>query len=70
MFNWLKKILNFDPSVYKEVSDVADTRLDTSSEGNFHSGPEGYSAQTSYPDSFYGSIGSNQAQDSDSDRQG
>lgn len=26
-------------------------------QGDFHSGPEGYSANTAYPDSFYGSGG-------------
>jgi hypothetical protein len=27
-------------------------------EGDFHSGPNGYSANTAYPDTFYGSRGS------------
>jgi hypothetical protein len=27
------------------------------SEGDFHSGPEGYSPNTAYPDTFYGSGG-------------
>ena len=30
----------------------------TMNEGDFHSGPEGYSPNTAYPDTFYGSGGS------------
>jgi hypothetical protein len=28
-------------------------------EGDFHSGPEGYTPNTAYPDTFYGSAGQN-----------
>lgn len=58
---WLRKLLEFDPSVYKPESD-ASAKSDSGTsmnEGDFHSGPGGYSPNTPYPDTFYGSGGSN-----------
>jgi hypothetical protein len=57
IFNWFKKILSYDPSIYKPP--VEDTGNDDSgmNEGDFRSGPEGYSPNTAYPESFYGSGG-------------
>jgi hypothetical protein len=58
IFSWLRKILTFDPTVYKPPVE-ANTESGTSmTEGDFRSGPEGYSPNTSYPDTFYGSGGS------------
>jgi hypothetical protein len=56
IFTWLKKILTYDPSVYKPPVDKT-TDSEGMSEGDFHSGPDGYSPNTSYPDTFYGSGG-------------
>jgi hypothetical protein len=55
IFHWIKNILTFDPSVYKPP---VDPNIDSGSgmtEGDFRSGPEGYSPNTSYPESFYNS---------------
>ncbi len=55
IFGWIKNILTYDPSVYKPP---VDTNIDSGSgmnEGDFRSGPEGYSPNTSYPESFYNS---------------
>ncbi|CAB4635981.1 unannotated protein [freshwater metagenome] len=59
-FAWLRKLLEFDPSVYKpESGSSANSASDPSmNEGDFHSGPGGYSPNTAYPDTFYGSGGS------------
>jgi hypothetical protein len=37
-------------------------------EGDFHSGPEGYTPNTAYPETFYGSAGRNDRDDQDSSR--
>jgi hypothetical protein len=37
-------------------------------EGDFHSGPEGYTPNTAYPDTFYGSAGQNDRDDEGSNR--
>jgi hypothetical protein len=34
-------------------------------EGDFHSGPEGYTPNTAYPETFYGSAGQNDRDDED-----
>jgi hypothetical protein len=45
-------------SVFTGTTGTSEGHLDSSmSEGDFHSGPEGYSPNTSYPDTFYGSGG-------------
>jgi hypothetical protein len=54
--SWLKNILSYDPSVYKP--DPKDNLKPQMNEGDFHSGPGGYSPNTAYPDTFYGSGGS------------
>lgn len=60
LFTWLKKFLTYDPSVYKPpVTDISETKGMT--EGDFHSGPDGYSPNTSYPDTFYGSGGASES---------
>ena len=63
-FSWLREILNYDPSVYRP--NEGESKPLTMNEGDLRSGPDGYSASTGYPDSFYGSggfRGSNGAQD-------
>lgn len=37
-------------------------------EGDFHSGPEGYTLNTAYPDTFYGSAGQNDQDEEDPSR--
>jgi hypothetical protein len=53
IFNWIKNFFTFDPSVYKPPIDSGSEM----NQGDFHSGPEGYSPNTAYPDTFYGSGG-------------
>ena len=56
IFTWLKKILTYDPSVYNPpVDEIPESR--GMREAAFHSGPDWYSPNTSYPDTFYGSGG-------------
>lgn len=54
--NWLNRILSYDPSVYRRP--ISSPKKTGMNEGDMHSGPEGYSPNTSYPDTFYGSGGS------------
>jgi hypothetical protein len=55
IFNWLKKILTYDPSVYKPPLESSGESGSGMNEGDFRSGPEGYSPNTSYPEAFYNS---------------
>lgn len=55
---WLKKILTFDPSVYKPPVPRSGDGGSEMTEGDFHSGPGGYSPNSPYPETFYGSSGS------------
>jgi len=55
--NWLKKFFTFDPSVYKPPVEKNTNSGSGMTEEDFRAGPEGYSPNTSYPDSFYGSGG-------------
>jgi hypothetical protein len=51
ILNWIKKFFAFDPTVYKPpVGSEPEMN-----QGDMHSGPEGYSPNTSYTDTFYGS---------------
>jgi len=53
ILNWLKRVLSYDPSVYRPP---ASTKKDESmNQGDMHSGPDGYSPNTAYPETFYGS---------------
>lgn len=54
--NWMKKIFSYDPPVKRPPSKAAGSPQ--MNEGDFHSGPEGYSPNTAYPETFYGSGGS------------
>ena len=53
--NWLNRILSYDPSVYRPPE--SKKKLESMNQGDMHSGPEGYSPNTAYPDTFYGSGG-------------
>jgi len=58
MFDWLKRLLSVEPTVYKRNTpmpeqDKPDPYMD---EGDYHSGPEGYSPNTAYPETQYGSM--------------
>lgn len=55
ILTWLKKLLSYDPAVYKPPAELGMSMT----EGDLHSGPEGYSPNTAYPDTFYGSGGAN-----------
>jgi hypothetical protein len=55
IFTWLKKILTFDPTVYKPPGENTNESGPLMTEGDFRSGPEGYSPNTSYPEAFYNS---------------
>jgi hypothetical protein len=51
--NWLKRVFSYDPSVYRPP--VTKKKDEAMNQGDMHSGPEGYSPNTAYPDTFYGS---------------
>lgn len=55
--SWLKKILSYGSSIYRPPA--KDETKPPMNEGDLHSGSEGYSPNTAYPDTFYGSGGSN-----------
>lgn len=61
--SWLKKVLTYDPSVYRNPNLQKNSPEMT--EGYLHSGPEGYSPNTAYPDTFYGSGGNASSGQSD-----
>jgi hypothetical protein len=64
IFSWLKKILTYDPSVYKPPNQGNSESGSGMTEADLHSGPDGYSPNTAYPDTFYGS---GRSSDSDQD---
>ena len=60
--NWIKKVLGIEPKLTRETyippkqnkpQPSADSTPMT--EGDFHSGPTGYSPKTAYPETQYGS---------------
>ena len=72
MFGWLKKLFGIGESQNYVRSAEAQSRAAAATsatvattastavimdEGDLHSGPEGYSPNTAYPDTFYGSGG-------------
>ena len=67
IFDWFKKILSFDPSVYRPPVENFGDGGQGINEGDFRSGPEGYSPNTAYPESFYGSRGATDDQDDEDD---
>ena len=50
---WLNRILSYDPSVYRPPE--SKKKDECMNQGDMHSGPVGYSPNTAYPDTFYGS---------------
>ena len=55
--NWLNKMFSNDLPERPSSKEAAKPQMN---EGDFHSGPEGYSPGTAYPDTFYGSRGSSE----------
>ena len=53
---WLRKVFSFEPPV--QLPESKEASKPQMNEGDFHSGPEGYSAGTAYPGTFYASGGS------------
>jgi hypothetical protein len=62
-FIWLLGVISSGPtSLPNANSSASDPSME---EGDFHSGPGGYSPNTAYPDTFYGSRGSDSFDDHD-----
>jgi hypothetical protein len=55
IFSWIRKVLSYDPSAYRPPLEKSQETDGHMNEGDFRSGPKGYSPNTSYPESFYGS---------------
>ena len=68
IFTWLKKVLTFDPSVYRPPADTINNSGPSMNEGDFRSGPEGYSPNTSYPEAFYNSGESSEGEHNEGDQ--
>ena len=59
MFKWLRELFAFSPSGSTPPTPRDYTRLrpqDPMDQGDYHSGPEGYSPNTAYPETQYGSM--------------
>jgi hypothetical protein len=54
--NWIQRVFSYDPSFY--LPPESTKKPETMNQGDMHSGPDGYSPNTAYPDTFYGSGGS------------
>ena len=54
MFNWLRELFMIRTAPQQSLVErrVVDSPMD---HGDFHSGPEGYSPNTAYPETQYGS---------------
>jgi hypothetical protein len=52
IFSWLRKILSYDPSVYKPPVQKGKEPRSSMTEGGFRSGPDGYLPNTEYPEAF------------------
>jgi hypothetical protein len=50
--NWLKRVFGTDSNINRTPD--TGTRNSGMNQGDMHSGPEGYSPNTAYPDTFYG----------------
>ena len=61
MLNWIKKVLGIEPKLTRETyippnqNKPHPTDSTPMNEGGFHSGPAGYSPNTAYPETQYGS---------------
>ena len=59
MFKWLRELFSASPSGSTPPTPRDYTRLrpqDPMDQGDYHSGPEGYSPNTAYPETQYGSM--------------
>ena len=54
--NWLNRILSYDPSVNRPPE--SKKKDESMNQGDMHSGPDGYSPNTAYLVTLYGSGGS------------
>ena len=63
MLNWIKRVLGIEPKLTRETyippkqnkPQPSSDPTPLMNEGDFHSGPEGYSPNTAYPETQYGS---------------
>jgi hypothetical protein len=56
-FSWLNALLHSgNPTPNQQIT----PKPDAMNQGDFHSGPDGYSPGTAYPETFYGSQGANE----------
>ena len=59
MFKWLRELFSASPSGSTPSTPRDYTRLrpqDPMDQGDYHSGPQGYSPNTAYPETQYGSM--------------
>ena len=59
MFKWLRELFSASPSGSTPPTPRDYTRLrpqDPMDQGDYHSGPQGYSPNTAYPETQYGSM--------------
>ena len=61
MFKWLRELFTIRsaPQPPPTLRRVVDSPMD---QGDYHSGPEGYSPNTAYPETQYGSIWDEEAE--------
>jgi hypothetical protein len=56
MIQWIKRLFGFDGSTYQPPAPTPrSTVVSQMDEGEYHSGPYGYSPNTAYPETQYGS---------------
>ena len=58
MFDWLRRLFGLDRPVYKRTPTALPPQTQPDpfmDEGDYHSGPNGYSPNTAYPETQYGS---------------
>lgn len=59
MLDWLRRMLGLDAAVYKRTPTTLPPQVQPDphmNEGDYHSGPYGYSPNTAYPETQYGSM--------------
>jgi hypothetical protein len=56
MIQWLKQLFGLDGSTHQPLAHTPRSAVASQmDEGDFHSGPHGYSPNTAYPETQYGS---------------
>ena len=59
MFDWLRRLFGLDAAVYKRTPSPLPPQVQPDphmNDGDYHSGPYGYSPNTAYPETQYGSM--------------